>query len=69
MNKNSWDSLIIYIQIVPPPKKKKIIGLSASISYEIVNWSEYALDMRGATGGAGGGGGGIPPYDFRYCFV
>ena len=37
------------IQIVPHPKKKKktsyqIIRLSASISVETVNWSEYALE-------------------------
>ena len=33
--------ILMDIQIVP---QKMIIRLSASISFEIVNWSEYALE-------------------------
>ena len=38
--------LYLSIPIVPPPNKKITIGLSVSISLEIVNWSENALGLH-----------------------
>ena len=33
-----------YTNCPPPQKKKMLIGLSASISFKIVNLSEYAVE-------------------------